>query len=311
MRRREFITLLGGAATWPLAARAQQAAMPVVGFLRSTSLASATHLVTAFRQGLKEAGFVEGQNVAIEFRSADDHPDRLPALAAELVRRPVAVIIGNSIAALAAKAATTTVPIVFATGGDPVRDGLVASLSRPGGNVTGVNFIASELGAKRLELLRQLVPRATTIAMLVNPNPNSLDIEAERQDVQTAARAIGQPLLILEASNERDLETAFATIVQRGTGALLVGTGAFMTSQRERLVALAAHHAVPCDLQLARGRRGRRPDELRDQPYRCLSPGRHLRRADSQGRAARRPAGDAVNQVRARAQPQDRQGARA
>jgi putative ABC transport system substrate-binding protein len=244
--RREFITLLGGTGlSWSLAAQAQQAAMPVVGFLRSTSLASATHLVTAFRQGLKEAGFVEGQNVAIEFRSADDRPDRLPALAAELVRRPVAVIIGNSIAALAAKAATTTVPIVFATGGDPVRDGLVASLSRPVGNVTGVNFIASELGAKRLELLRQLVPRATTIAMLVNPNPNSLDIEAERQDVQTAARAIGQPHLTLEASNERDLETAFATIVQRGTGALLVGTGAFMTSQRERLVALAAQHAVP------------------------------------------------------------------
>jgi putative tryptophan/tyrosine transport system substrate-binding protein len=147
--RREFITLLGGTGlSWSLAAQAQQAAMPVVGFLRSTSLASATHLVTAFRQGLKEAGFVEGQNVAIEFRSADDRPDRLPALAAELVRRPVAVIIGNSIAALAAKAATTTVPIVFATGGDPVRDGLVASLSRPVGNVTGVNFIASELGAR-------------------------------------------------------------------------------------------------------------------------------------------------------------------
>src|SRR2546421_9607565 len=161
MRRRTFISLLGGGAAWPLTARAQQPTMPVIGFLRSTSLADATHLVTAFRQGLKEAGFVEGQNVAIEFRSADDRPDRLPALVAELIRRPVTLIIGNSIAALAAKAATTTVPIVFATGGDPVRDGLVASLSRPVGNVTGVNFIASELGAKRLELLRQLVPKAT------------------------------------------------------------------------------------------------------------------------------------------------------
>jgi len=169
IKRREFIALLGGAAiAWPLAAQAQQPAMPVIGFLRSASLADATDLVTAFRQGLKGAGFVEGQNVALEFRSAEDHPDRLPALAAEVIHLPVAVIVANNDAALAAKAVTTAVPIVFATGADPVALGLVASLNRPGGNVTGVSFFAGVLGAKRLELLRQLAPKATTIGMLVD-----------------------------------------------------------------------------------------------------------------------------------------------
>ena len=243
MRRREFITGLGAAAAWPLAARAQQPAMPVIGFLRSAPLADATHLVTAFRQGLKEAGFVEGQNVAIEFRSAENDRDRLPTLAVELICRPVAVIVGNTPAAHAAKAATTTVPIVFTTGSDPVRDGLVASLNRPGGNVTGVVFFGSVLGAKRLELLRQLVPKATATAVLVNPN--TPDTEAERSEVQAAAQTIGQQLLILDVSTDRDIETAFAAIVQRGAGALLVGTGPFMFSHRERLVALAARHALP------------------------------------------------------------------
>jgi putative ABC transport system substrate-binding protein len=244
MRRREFLTLLGGAAAaWPLAARAQPAAMPVVGFLRSTSAADSMHRVTAFRQGLKEAGFVEGQNIAIEFRWAENQADRLPALVTELIRRPVAVIVGNTVAAIAAKAATTAVPIVFATGGDPVRDGLVASLNRPGGNVTGVVYFATVLGAKRLELLRQLVPKATTIAMLVNPNtPNT---EGERRDVQAAAQAIGQQLVILDVSSGRDIETAFAAIVQRGAGALLVGSGGFLTSYRDRVVALAARYAIP------------------------------------------------------------------
>jgi ABC-type uncharacterized transport system substrate-binding protein len=244
MVRREFITLLGGAAVgWPLVARAQQPAMSVVGFLRSTSLADATHLVTAFRQGLKEAGYVEGQNVAIEFRSAEDHPDRLPALVADWIRRQVAVIVGDSNSAIAAKAATTAVPIVFATGSDPVRDGLVASLNRPGGNVTGVSFFGGVLGAKRLGLLRQLLPKATTIGVLVDPNrPNT---EPERKDVEAAARAIGQPLIILDASSDRDIDIAFATFVQRGAGALLVGSGAFFNSNRERLVALAARHGLP------------------------------------------------------------------
>jgi putative ABC transport system substrate-binding protein len=188
MRRREFITLLGSAAVaWPFAARAQQPAMPVIGFLRSASLADATHIVTAFRQGLREAGFVEGQNVAVEYRSAEDRHDRLPALVSDLIRRPVAVIVGNYNAALAAKAATTTVPIVFATGADPVKEGLVTSLNRPGANVTGVSFFGGVLGAKRLELLRQLVPRATTIGVLMNPNRP--DTEAERRDVQAAALA--------------------------------------------------------------------------------------------------------------------------
>ena len=209
MKRREFIALAGGVvAGWPRAARAQQPAMSVIGFLRSTSLADATHLVTAFRQGPKEAGFVEGQNVAIEYRYADNQMERLPALVADLLDRKVAVIAGNAIAMPPAKAATTTVPIVFAGGGDPVRDGLVASLNRPGGNVTGVVFITDVLGPKRLELLRQLVPKATTIAMLVHPN--TPQTEGKRRDVQAAALAIGQQLVILDASSERDLFAAAA-----------------------------------------------------------------------------------------------------
>jgi ABC-type uncharacterized transport system substrate-binding protein len=243
MKRREFITLLGGAAVaWPLAARAQQVTIPTIGFLRSTSLADAAHLVTAFRQGLKEAGFVEGQNVAVEYRSAEGRPDRLPALVADLVGRPVAVIVGNTASALAAKAATTTVPIV-AAGGDLVAYGLVASLNRPGANVTGVSFFGVVLGAKRLELLRQLVPKGTTIGLLVNPN--SPDTEAERRDVQAAALAVGQQLIGIDAGSDRDIETALATFAQRGAGALFVGAGAFMNSHRERIVALAARHALP------------------------------------------------------------------
>jgi len=215
----------------------------VIGFLRSTSLADATELVAAFREGLKQAGFVEGQNVAVEFRWAEGRKDRMPALVDDLIRRPVAAIVGDAVAMLVAKAATTTIPIVFTAGGDPVREGLVASLNRPGGNVTGVHFFGGVLGAKRLELLRQLAPNAATIAMLVYPNtPNT---EAERKDVQAAAQAIGQQLVVLDVTSDRDIDAAFATFVQREAGALLAGSSAFMVSHRQRLIALAARHALP------------------------------------------------------------------
>jgi putative ABC transport system substrate-binding protein len=243
VKRRKFITLLGGAAAWPLTARAQQPAMPVVGFLRSTSATDSTHYVTAFRLGLKEAGFVEGQNVAIEYRFADNQNDQLPALVADLIRRPVALIAGAAVAMLAAKAATTTVPIVFVGGGDPVEDGLVASLNRPGGNVTGVVFFGAALGAKRLEVLRQIVPTATTIAVLVNPKLPST--EAERRDVQAAALVIGQQIIMLDVSSVRDIEAALGTFVQRGASALLVGSGPFLFSNSEPIVALAARHGLP------------------------------------------------------------------
>jgi putative ABC transport system substrate-binding protein len=244
VQRRAFITLLGGAAVaWPLGARAQQAAMPVVGFLHSGGLGTRRDQITAFHRGLNEAGYVEGKNVTIEYRSAEDRVDRLPAIVAELVGRQVAVIVANSIAAFAAKAATMTVPIVFASGVDPVRQGLVASFNRPGGNVTGVHFFAGVLGSKRLELLRQLVPKTTSIAVIVNPN--TTETEAERSDVQAAAQAIGQQLIVLDVSSDRDIEAVFATLVQRGAGALFVGAGPFLVSRRERLVALATQHTIP------------------------------------------------------------------
>jgi putative ABC transport system substrate-binding protein len=248
MKRRQFITLLGGAAAaWPLAARAQQAAMPVIGFLRSTSSADSVHLLGAFRHGLNQAGYVEGQNVTIADAWADNQLDRLPVLVAELLRRPVAMIVGNTPSALAAKTATTTVPIVFATGGDPVRDGLVASLNRPGGNVTGVSFISVELGAKQLGLLRELRPGAARIAVLVDPKFPTPDL-AERfvSEVRSAASAIGQQIEVLYVGSDREIETAFTTLVQRGAGALLAGgAGGFLYSRRERIVALAARHRIP------------------------------------------------------------------
>jgi putative ABC transport system substrate-binding protein len=244
MRRREFITLIGGGAiSWPLAARAQQPAKPIVGFLRSTPLAPYQNLVVAFGQGLKEAGFVEGQNVAIEYRYADNQIDRLPVLVADLIRLPAAVIVVNSGAALAAKAATTTVPIVFAAGDDAVRSGFVASLNRPGGNLTGVTWLGASVGTKRLELLRQVVPKATTIAMFAQPDRP--DTEPERKDVQAAAQAIGLKLITLIVSSDRDIETAFATLVQGRAGALLVGIGASLNSKWESIIALAARYAIP------------------------------------------------------------------
>jgi len=242
--RREFITLLGGAAAWPLAARAQQAGMPVIGFLGSSSPADRTRLVTAFRQGIRETGYVEGQSVAIEYRWAQDQYDRLPDLAADLVRRQVAVIAAHdTLSAIAAKAATATIPIVFATAGDPVKDNLVGSLNRPGGNVTGVSFISVELGAKQLGLLRELRPGAARIAVLVDPKwPLT---ERFVSELRAAALAVEQQIEVLYASTGREIETAFTTLVQRGAGALHVGIGGFILSQRERIVALSARHAVP------------------------------------------------------------------
>jgi ABC-type uncharacterized transport system substrate-binding protein len=244
MRRRAFISLLGGAAAWPLAARAQQAAMPVVGFLHSASPAERARYVAAFRQGLKQSGFVEGQNVAIEYRWAESQYDRLPGLAADLARRQVAVIFAGSLpAVVAAKAATTTIPIVFTVGGDPVKDGLVASLNRPGGNATGVSLFFGELVAKRLELLRELVPKATTIAVLLNPNnPNA---ETRLGDLQAAARAIGQQIHVFNVYSENEIDRSFATFVQLGADALLVGDDPFLESRRVHIITLAARHAVP------------------------------------------------------------------
>jgi putative ABC transport system substrate-binding protein len=242
LRRREFITLLSGAAAWPLTARAQQPAVPVIGFLNGASPGGYAANVAAFRQGLKETGYVEGENVAIEYRWAEGQYDRMPAMAAELVRRQVAVIVANTPGNLAAKAATTTIPIVFTTASDPVQIGLVASLARPGGNVTGATQFGVEAVPKQLELAHELVPTATVIAVLVNPtNPNA---ETLLRDLQAAARILGVQLHVLHASAERDLDTVFASLGQLRAGALVIGIDPFFTSRSEQLAALALRHAV-------------------------------------------------------------------
>jgi len=242
MQRRQFIALLGGTvAACPLAAHAQQPVLALVGFHRFELLND--DRVTGFRQGLKEAGFVEGQNVAIDYQSDDNQLDRLPALVADLLRRPVAVIVTNTPGALAAKAATTTVPIIFVTGGDPVKVGLVNSLNRPGGNITGVSFTSVELTAKQLGLLRELQLGTARIGVLVDPKfPTT---ERFVSDSRAAASAFRQQIEVVYVSSDREIETAFATLVQRGVGALLCGTGEFLLSQRERIVALAARHRIP------------------------------------------------------------------
>jgi ABC-type uncharacterized transport system substrate-binding protein len=244
--RREFVTLLGGAAAvWPLAASAQQPAMPVVGFLSSLSASDAPRITAAFYQGLNEAGYVDGRNVALEYRWAEGQYNRLPAMAAELVRRQVAVIaaISGTPAALAAKSATTSIPIVFAIGGDPVAPGLVTSLNRPGGNVTGVTFFTSPLAAKRLELLRELVPKATIFGVLTNPdNPPS---KLEGIAVPAAARAFGQEASVLNATTEAHIDDAFAAIVQQRIAALFVSANPLFFNHRDKVVALAARHRTP------------------------------------------------------------------
>ena len=245
MRRREFITLLGGtAAALPLAARAQQPAMPVIGFLRNTTATGYNPMVTAFIQGLKEAGFVAGENVAIEYRWADNQNDRLPALAADLVRRQVTVIMAPGIpAALAAKAATTTIPIVFEIADDPVELGLVASLNRPGGNLTGVTTLNVEMAPKRLELLHEVVPTTRSIALLVYPgNPVN---ERLSTDTQAAAQTLGLQLHVLHARTERDFDAVFASLVQMRVGALVINNGSLFLSRIEQLAALTVRHAVP------------------------------------------------------------------
>jgi putative ABC transport system substrate-binding protein len=249
MRRREFIATLGGAAAWPLTVRAQQPAMPVIGFLSSRSPGDSTTLVAAFRKGLSEAGYIEGQNIAIEYRWAEGQYDRLPALAAELVHRNVAVLVatGGEPSALAAKGATSAIPIVFTVGGDPVKDGLVASLNRPGGNATGVSLLTTTPEAKRLGLLHELVPGAAVVGVLIDPN--SPDGEAQSRELRDAARTIGQRIHIANAKNEEELDLAFATFVQERADALLVSSDPFFDTRRDRIIAFAAQRRMPAIYQ--------------------------------------------------------------
>src|SRR5262249_33169605 len=306
MKRREFITVLGGAAAaWPLPALAAQSAMPVVGLLNSTSPDGSAERLRAFRQGMKDTGYVERENVAIEYRWADNQIDRLPSLATELVRRQVAVIAAlNTTSAQAAKAVTTTSPIVFLAGADPVRLGLVTSLARPGGNLTGINLFSGELTAKRLELLREMVPGAARIVVLVNP-AGGTTTETTLRDVQSAGRAMGLQIQVLNASTIGEIDAAFATFVRERPDAVFVDIDVFFNSRRAQLVNLASRHAVPGafvnrDFAEIGGL-------LRKQHCRCVASGRRLHRPNSQGREACGFASRAVEQVRARHQRLDRQ----
>ena len=308
MKRREFITLFGGAAaTWPFAVRAQQPT-PVVGFLHTRSPDDTVLQVAAFRRGLAENGYVEGQSVTIEYRFARGEYDQLPALAAELVRRQVAVLVavGGDPAALAAKSATSTIPIVFAVGSDPVELGLVASYKRPGGNATGMNVLTATLEAKRLGLIHELVPQAATIGFLTNPRFASA--EGQVHDVQEAARALALKVRVLPASTEKDIVAAFGTISGENILALAVGSDHFSIRARgdhRSGGTLFRTHNIP----VSRTRGGRWPDELRDRYCGRISPDWRSSRSDSQRRESGGPAGPAANQVRVCHQSQDRQGA--
>jgi putative tryptophan/tyrosine transport system substrate-binding protein len=250
MRRRDFIALVGGAAGWPLTARAQRLAPPIVGFLRSEPVTDQSDLVREFRAGLKDAGFVDGENVAVEIQSAEGQVAKLPGLVSGMIRKPVAVIIGNIAAAQAAKSATTTVPIIFVVGNDPVALGLVSSINRPGGNVTGLFFLGGVVSAKRMELLRELVPQKKPIGVVLDPGTNG---EQERADLQAAIQANGQDFIFLNASTDAAFDAAFATFAERGVGAVFVGSGAFTLTHRKHIVALAEHYRLPAsyaDLQI-------------------------------------------------------------
>jgi putative ABC transport system substrate-binding protein len=247
LKRREFITLFGGAAAWPLATRAQQVPKAVVGFLRHTHASDSSHLVIAFKEGLSERGFLDEQNVSIEYRWAENNYDRLPALAADLVRRRVTVIFaGGNDPALATKAATATIPVVFAVGNDPVQLGLVESMNRPGGNLTGVSFLSNSIAAKRLGLLHELVPRASGVGFLLDPSSNPPpETEAEREAVRDAAQRLSERLIVVEASNDAEIEIALDKVAREHIGALLVGSGAFFNSRRDKLAILAARYGIP------------------------------------------------------------------
>jgi putative tryptophan/tyrosine transport system substrate-binding protein len=285
VKRREFITLLGGAtAAWPIAAGAQQQPIPVIGFLGSESPAQSAGLLRFFRQGLGELGFVEGQNVTIDYRWAEGRNDRLPDLAADLVHREVSVIAAPATTpgALAAKAATATIPIVMFTAGDPVALGLVASLSRPGGNITGTTSLAGELAPKRLELLRELMPTAKSMALLVNPTNPALMASTTRE-AQTAARTLGLTLHILHAGTEREFDAVFARLAELPANGLVIAVDSFFTGRREQLAKLALRHRVPAIYQSRDFAGSRRSDELRWKSCRRVPPGRSLCRSDPQG----------------------------
>jgi putative ABC transport system substrate-binding protein len=312
MRRRDFIKVIGGgAAAWPLLARAQQSTMPVIGLLGATTAQGYAAQLAAFRQGLSEAGLVEGRDVTIEYRWADDQYDRLPGLAADLVNRRVAVIatIGGNAASLAAKAATTTIPVVFHGSLDPVKTGFVASLNRPGGNATGVVTLNVDTGRKRLELLHEVVPAATTLGLLLNPT-NKMVTEVQSKDLQTAAIALSLKLRVLNASAERDFEDVFASLKQMQVGGLVIGTDGFFVSQSEKLAALTVRYAIPAIFQYRAFAAAGGLMSYGGPCHGLLSFVRCLCRPNPERCEASRFAGPTVHKSRADRQPQDSEGTR-